>query len=91
MPRAHLDSLRSVFLAGLVAFLFLGYAQAQIDRASLTGTLTDSSGAVTPGVKIDAVALDTQLHYETLTNKQGIYRLTLHYSLILLAKEERML
>jgi carboxypeptidase family protein len=51
-------------------------AHAQIDRASLTGTVTDASGAVIPEVKIDAVAVDTPLHYETLTNKQGTYRLT---------------
>jgi Carboxypeptidase regulatory-like domain/TonB dependent receptor len=76
MPRGALDNMREVFLGGLVLFLFVGYAQAQIDRASLTGTLIDASGAVIPDVKIEAVALDTQLHFETLTNKQGVYRLT---------------
>jgi Carboxypeptidase regulatory-like domain len=76
MPRAALDSTRKVFVGGLVLFLFVGYTQAQIDRASLTGTLIDASGAVIPDVKIEAVALDTQLHFETLTNKQGVYRLT---------------
>ncbi len=76
MPGAQFVSLRSVFLGSLVLLLILGYAHAQIDRASLTGILTDASGAVIPEVKIDAVAVDTQLHYETVTNKQGTYRLT---------------
>jgi hypothetical protein len=76
MPLAPLDSMRRVVASGLVLFIFVSYAQAQIDRASLTGTFTDASGAVIPGVKIDAVAVDTQLHYETMTNKQGTYRLT---------------
>jgi len=76
MPRAPVDSMRRVVASGLVRFLLVDYAHAQIDRASLTGTVTDASGAVIPEVKIDALAVDTQLHYETLTNKQGDIRLT---------------
>jgi hypothetical protein len=76
MQHAPLDCIRKVVASGLVLFLVVAYARAQIDRASLTGTLTDTSGAVIPEVKIHAMAVDTQLHYETLTNKQGTYRLT---------------
>jgi hypothetical protein len=46
---------------------------AQIDRASLNGTVTDPSGAVIPGVRVSAVSLETGNGREVVTNQQGIY------------------
>jgi hypothetical protein len=73
MPRTHLDSCRRVFLSGLVLFLLTGCLSAQIDLATLTGTVIDPSGAVVPGAKIEAVAQATGLRTETTSNSKGVY------------------
>lgn len=46
---------------------------AQIDRASLNGTVTDPSGAVIPGVRVSAISLETGKEREVVTNQRGIY------------------
>src|SRR5215472_13828055 len=46
---------------------------AQVDRASLSGTVTDPSGAVVAGAKVDATASDTGKARQVLTNEEGIY------------------
>jgi len=66
---------KCVFLVGLLALLFLtGPVWAQSDRATLTGTVTDSSGAVVPGVSIVATNLDTKVQTSAITNDVGLYR-----------------
>ena len=53
-------------------FLFAaGTAQAQVDRASLTGTVKDSSGAVVPGATITLTG--PQAPSTTTTNAEGTY------------------
>jgi carboxypeptidase family protein len=73
MPHARLDSCRSVFLGGLALFLLGGCLSAQIDQATITGTVIDPSGAVVPGAKIEAVAQATSLRTEATTNSKGVY------------------
>jgi Carboxypeptidase regulatory-like domain len=46
------------------------------DVASLTGVVTDSSGAVVPDVKIALIDTKTNTRYETKTNTAGAYLLT---------------
>src|SRR5688572_16211401 len=41
--------------------------------ATVTGTVTDSSGALIPGATIRATALDTGIVSTTLTNDSGVY------------------
>lgn len=43
------------------------------DRASITGTVTDSTGAVIADASVTLVAPDTQLQRQTKTNTNGIY------------------
>ncbi|MFN7544181.1 MAG: carboxypeptidase-like regulatory domain-containing protein [Acidobacteriota bacterium] len=50
-------------------------ASAQMTRGTLTGTVTDPSGAVVPGVSVKAVNLLTNIVRETKTNDAGIYRI----------------
>jgi hypothetical protein len=60
----------------LVVFVLLGsssIATAQLDRATLGGTITDSSGAVVPGAKVELLSEATGLKRETLTNETGAY------------------
>ena len=55
-------------------FLFAaGTAQAQVDRASLTGTVKDSSGAVVPGATVTVTG--PQAPSVTTTNGEGTYLL----------------
>src|ERR1051325_8994886 len=48
-------------------------ANAQMDRASLTGTVTDPTGAVVPDVKVSARNTATNAVYETRSNPAGQY------------------
>src|SRR5260370_12308316 len=48
-------------------------AAAQVDPATLNGTITDPTGAVIPGVKVEAVSNDTGKQREARTNDDGIY------------------
>ncbi len=58
------------------AFLTLlcaGMLHAQLNRASITGTVTDSSGAIVPEVQITATNLATKQTAKVATNGDGIY------------------
>jgi hypothetical protein len=48
-------------------------AAAQVDRAAINGTVTDSSGAVIQGARVVLLAPATGLGRETVTNAAGIY------------------
>jgi hypothetical protein len=45
----------------------------QLDRASLNGTVTDSSGALVPEAKVIAIQIGTQNTFSTTTNQSGVY------------------
>jgi len=55
----------------MVALPAMAYAQ----EAVLTGTITDSTGAVLPGVTVTAVNEATGNNYETVTDATGVYRI----------------
>ena len=64
--------LRRFLVAGLFfALPALGHAQ----EAVLTGTVTDSTGGVLPGVTVVAVNDATGNRYEAVTDERGIYRI----------------
>jgi Carboxypeptidase regulatory-like domain/TonB dependent receptor len=46
------------------------------DRASITGTVTDSSGALISGASVSLLAPSTQLQRDAKTNSNGIYSFT---------------
>jgi len=48
-------------------------AWAQANRASITGTVTDSSGAVVSGVDVTATNTSTNVATKAITNQDGIY------------------
>ncbi len=79
MKTAHCSSVLVLALhctAALVFALLLGIsAEAQIDRAELEGTITDSSGAVVAGASVKVVAVATGLRSEQPTNTVGYYRI----------------
>jgi len=49
---------------------------AQTDRATLTGAITDASGARVAGAKIVLTSANTETRREAVTNKAGLYTLT---------------
>src|SRR5437870_3883461 len=60
----------------VLLFAFVTYpVAAQVDRATLTGTVTDSTGSVIVGAKVEAVSTGTALRRETITSVNGAYEL----------------
>jgi hypothetical protein len=64
----------SLTITILCLFAFAATALAQVDRATLNGTVTDSSGAVIQNVKIELDSPATGLHRETGTDSKGSYQ-----------------
>src|SRR3954454_14382176 len=62
---------QSAFLLCVSAFLPL---HAQINTGTITGTVTDPSGAVTPNVRVTVVQTDTNFESRAVTNSEGLYR-----------------
>lgn len=57
----------------LIQLLFATVLLGQSNRASVTGTVTDSSGAVLPGVSVTATNIDTGVVTTNVTNRDGVY------------------
>jgi len=57
----------------LIAFLGITYGFAQVNRGTLTGVITDPSGAVIPGVKVTAIHVETGTSSTTLSSEGGSY------------------
>lgn len=66
--------IRSFTVSILWLFAFAATALAQVDRATLNGTVTDGSGGVVQNVKIELDSPATGLHRETATNSRGTYQ-----------------
>ena len=63
------------FLASFAALVLslTSVASAQMNRASLSGTVTDSSGAVVPETSVVAVQTATQSKFTATANQSGVY------------------
>ena len=57
----------------LVLVLLSVPASAQQFKANITGTVTDTQGAVVPGVTVTVVNTDTNVSTEAITNERGVY------------------
>jgi hypothetical protein len=75
MPRtSRLFQVFFTILALAIAGLFVvSPAQAQMDQGTITGVVTDQTGALIPNAKITLTATDTGLSFERSTNESGIY------------------
>jgi len=60
-----------LILSALLMLVGSPGAYSQVDRATLEGTVTDSSGSVIVGAGVKAVAADTGLTEEQQTNAKG--------------------
>src|ERR1017187_573640 len=61
-----------VLLALLIGFM-CQHVWAQANRATITGTVTDSTGAVVAGVEVTATNTGTIVPTKTVSNHDGIY------------------
>ncbi len=66
----NLSLIAALGIAVLASFPLL----AQFGTATITGRVTDPSGAVVPGVSVEVVHLETNFRYTAQTNAEGIYR-----------------
>ncbi len=68
----------------LLPVLFTGLLAAQVDKATISGTVTDPSGAVVSDMQVTATNVDTGVTYRATTNGVGIYQIRAlpigHYS-----------
>ncbi|PYV91032.1 MAG: hypothetical protein DMG05_08355 [Acidobacteria bacterium] len=67
---------RRLFVLTIISCLSFGLclsAFAQTDRGTITGTVTDSSGAVIAGVKVTVTNAATGVSFETATSQAGLY------------------
>jgi hypothetical protein len=59
----------------VVMFASASLLHAQVSTGTITGTVTDSSGAAIPNVKVTAVQNDTNFQSTAVTNAEGLYRI----------------
>lgn len=62
-----------MYRVAVIAALFAGLLGAQEFRATLTGRVTDPSGAAVPGAKITAQNTDTNTQSQTVSGPDGFY------------------
>jgi hypothetical protein len=62
-----------LFTSVMVAIAFAAAAMAQVERGSIVGTITDKSGAVTPGVEVTVTNENTNATVAVRTDESGNY------------------
>ena len=76
MKTARAGCLKQSLLIGLLALLCGGLASAQIDTATLVGTVQDPTGAVVPGATVTAINTATNVTQTATTDAGGEYVIT---------------
>src|SRR5690349_5691075 len=69
-----MSSNRTLFLV-LVTIVTAALAVGQTITASITGTVTDPTGAVVANAKVTATNTQTGVTFDASTNESGVYRL----------------
>src|SRR5687768_5217273 len=64
---------RSLSLTIVCALVLPLTVRAQETRATVTGTVKDTQGAVVPGVTVTVLNVDTNVSTETVTNDVGVF------------------
>jgi hypothetical protein len=76
VQRRGFNSLKRIVLISLLGLVWAVAATAQIERATLTGTVTDQSGASVPNARIDIIAPSTGFERHIETGQGGVYSIT---------------
>jgi len=78
--QAHTTSRKAtgalIALLTLLFCLISGTAVAQVLYGSLTGNVTDASGAILPNAHVEALDVQTGVSASLTTDAQGVYRFT---------------
>ena len=61
------------FALFFLLILFSASILAQVDRATINGTVKDASGAVVPGARVTVTSPSTGLTRETITESNGYF------------------
>src|SRR6267143_1367002 len=61
-------------VAAAASVVFVSTARAQGEQATITGLVTDESGAVIPNARVAATNVETRVTREAQTNSEGQYR-----------------
>src|SRR5271165_1506522 len=72
LPRRHVLTLTAMVLG-----LFFGSPSrfyGQVNTGTITGTVTDPSGAAVPNVNVTVLQIDTNFETKVATNAEGLYR-----------------
>jgi hypothetical protein len=77
MEDGDMSILRRLWVLGIVCLLGAGAAFAQVNRGSITGIVTDQSGAVVPDVAITIVNVGTGVANNVTSNSSGVYTVPL--------------
>ena len=64
-----------IFPILLVLTLHFSFAEAQVNLATVLGTIQDATGAVLPGVEVTATHVDTGLSRTVVSDDEGRYRI----------------
>ena len=64
---------RFLILTILLAFVLADASHAQVLYGSLTGNVTDATGAIVPGAKVTASNVDTGAAQDAITDERGGY------------------
>jgi hypothetical protein len=67
--------LRNIFVSGLVTVFLTGAAWGQGSTGTITGTVTDASGAAVAGATVTAANMATGIAKKTTTGSTGLYSL----------------
>lgn len=67
--------IKILVLLALTGLLKITCAWGQVEQGNITGTVSDQSGGVVPGVIVRAINTQTQVTAETTTNESGVFRL----------------
>lgn len=67
------DAWKILLLLALLPFTPLASDTAYAQRATISGRVTDQTGAVIPGARVAAFNVETGIKAETLTNEEGYY------------------
>src|SRR4051812_11364194 len=66
-------SIKPVAWSAIFVFFASSFCLSQTEQGTITGVVTDSSGALVEGAKVTAVNTETQVSAFSQTNNQGNY------------------
>ena len=65
---------RKPFRAALLATIAVSCLLAQVGTGTITGRITDSTGAVVPNAQVTVVQPETNFKFDSATNNEGLFR-----------------